>query len=111
MYSIMDREMSRCSYYCVRYSDAYGVYEACKEFVINPRSSRFGDVLVKMKRGRIGVEFTLHLKKKWIWRPRCEIKYAKYFHWLFFMFWIDWVYDWVLDEVVVDFLKEENIKA
>jgi hypothetical protein len=106
MYQIMNKEMTACSisgYECLRY------YERDKEAHLNPKDSRYGDVLVKMKRVKSGIQ--IKLKLKWMniyWKPRFSWEYNKYFHWLFFMLWFGFTYSDVIDSVVSDHLSDFN---
>jgi len=106
MYQIMNKEMTAYSisgYECLRY------YERDKEAHLNPKDSRYGDVLVKMKRVKSGIE--IKLKLKWMniyWKPHFSWRYNKYFHWLFLMLWFDFTYTDVIDCVVSDHLADSN---
>jgi hypothetical protein len=42
------------------------------------------------------------------WKPYFSWKYNKYFHWLFFMIWLDFTYSDVIDCVVSDHLADSN---
>jgi hypothetical protein len=100
----MNKELTAYSlsgYDCLRY------YEREKQAHLNENDSRYGDVLVRMKRVKSGYE--IKLKIKWIgihWKPKFSWKYNKYFHWLFFMVWINTDYKDVVDCVVLDHLSE-----
>ena len=103
MYQIMNKELTAYSisgYECLRY------YERDKQAHLNPNDSRYGDVLVKMKRVKSG--FEIKLKIKWIniyWKPVFSWKYNKYFHFLFFMLWFDFSYSDIIDCVISDYLS------
>ena len=104
MYQIINRELNAYSlsgYECLRY------YEKDREAHLNPKDSRYGDVLVKMKRVKSGFEF--RLKISWLffdWKPKLSWKYSKYFHWLFFMFWFEFTFLDIVDSVISDHLSE-----
>ena len=87
---------------------AYDSYEANRKWHLNEQSVKYGAVLVKTKRVKVGYEVVLKLfwRSQWEWWPR---KYARCFHWLFFMFWLNPIHIDVADGVVKDHLNEQEI--
>gem|GEM_PF-6451371 len=85
-------------------------YEENKSYYLNPESNYYGQVLVRMKRVKVGfsIKVKLFYRNQWYWKPHFSWKFSKYFHWLFFMLWVDSEYDDVPDVIVSDHLKESG---
>jgi hypothetical protein len=89
--------------------DAGNVYEGYRKAHLNPKSCKYGAVLMSTKRVFTGWEFKLKIffRSHWYWKPEFRWKYGqRYFHWLFFMTWIEPCYNTVMDKVVKDHLNE-----
>ncbi len=92
-------------YACKTYND-----NKFKKWVLSPDSYVYGFVLVKYKAVKSGITLRLKLRwRGWYWRPRISWRYGKHFHWLFFMFWIEYDYDNVPDKIVKDHLSESGV--
>lgn len=105
-FRIMNRKLNA---YSLEGMSCINYYEQNKEYHINPKYVSYGDVLVQTKRVVCG--FSLKLKfffrNHWYWKPHYYWKYdIHYFHWLFFMIWIDKEYKDVFDKVIKDHLSE-----
>lgn len=104
MYRIYDSKLdgySLSGYSCIE------AYERDKKSHVNKQDSRYGDVLVRMKRQHSGFSFRvkLYFRNQWNWKPILSVRFSKYFHWLFFYIWIENEYVDIIDEVVKDHLN------
>jgi len=105
MYRIYNKNLNGFSlsgWDCQRY------YKEAKEAHLNKNDARYGDKLVKMKRIKTGVNLRLkfYFRYHWYWKPHYSFKFNTYFHWLFFMIWVDAEYDDIIDKVEKDDLAE-----
>ena len=103
-YKIMDREQTAYSldgWNCPDY------YERNKDKHIDKKYNSYGDVLVETDRVKsgIGIKVNVFWRNQWYWIPIFS-KYGKYFHWLFFMIWVDYEYRESNPRVIADHLGE-----
>jgi len=81
-----------------------------KKWALSPDSYVYGYVLVRYKNVKSGISLKLKLRwRDWYWKPRINWRYGKHFHWLFFMFWIEYDYTDVPDKVMRDHLEESCV--
>lgn len=105
MYKIMNKDLDA---YSMQGFDCPEYYDRDKDAHLNKNDTRYGDVLVKTKRVKIGfgIKVKIFYRKHWYWKPYFSWKYNKYLHWLFFMIWYENEYDDVIDKVQKDHLTE-----
>ena len=106
-YKIMNRELTA---YSLKGFNCPSYYENNKYLYTDPKYVCYGDVLVETERVCVGFEIRLKLffRNHWYWKPRFYWKYGdRYFHWLFFMFWINKEYGEVNPKIIKDHLKDE----
>lgn len=88
---------------------AVGYYERDRLHHLNPKSALYGSKLVKMKRQKSGIciQWRFYWRNHFYSKPVFRWKsYAKYFHWLWFMVWVEYQYVDVIDHIEKDHLKE-----
>lgn len=92
------------------YHEMIEYYESKKQLHLDKKYVCYGDKLVSTKRIKVGFSF----KFKFYFRNHCYLKpyfkwnnWDKCFHWLFFMFWFESIYDDVVDKVIKDHLSEQ----
>jgi hypothetical protein len=104
-YKIMNRELTG---YSLSGFDCPQVYERNKKYHISKKYNSYGDVLVKTQKILSGFQLKLSIfyRNHWYWKPFYHLKHRiYYFHWLFFMFWIDREYTESKPEIIKDHLK------
>ena len=90
-------------------ADVIQYYESKKDLNLNKNTVCYGDKLVSTKRVKIGfsLKFKFFYRNHWYKKPFFEWSdWNKCFHWLFFMFWFESIYDDVVDKVIKDHLSE-----
>lgn len=87
--------------------DCFERYASMKQGVLNPDSHYYGAKLCSTKRVKVAytIKFSFYFRNQFYWKPVYSLKYSQYFHWLFFMIWLESEYDEVIDEVLVDYLE------
>jgi hypothetical protein len=88
--------------------DAERVYDGYQKHHLNEKSMKYGAVLMSTRRIFTGWEFKLKIlfRSQWYWKPEFKWRYGnRYFHWLFFMWWVEPCYNTVMDKVVKDHLN------
>lgn len=85
-------------------------YERDKKWHLDPNSLCYGDKLVSLKRVKSGISirWTFYWRRHFYWKPQFSWKYSRYFHWLWFMLWIEDVYCDEIDKIVADHLEESR---
>ena len=109
MYAIYNKELTGIS---LSGPYAYSAYQDEKQGHLNPNDTRYGAKLVRRKRIKNGIEFKFKIfwRLHWYWKPSFYWKYGtRYFHWLFFMAWINFSYEEVIDKVIQDDLNNFKI--
>ena len=92
-------------------TDLLHTYERNKKYHLMPGSVKYGAVLIRTKRVKVGFEVKVKLfyRDHWYWKPEFYWRYGmRYFYWLFFMIWLDGEYHDVPDGVVMDHLADYN---
>jgi hypothetical protein len=105
MYWYTDREKEGIFY---SGHDAEQVYDSYWRFHVNPKSSKYGAVLCSTKRIVTGFELKMKFffRSHWYWKPEFRWRYGiHYFHWLFFMVWLDKCYTTKIDKVIKNHLS------
>ena len=89
--------------------DVIEYYESKKQLHLDKKYVCYGDKLVSTKRIKVGVSFKFKFfyRNHWYKKPHFQWNnWNKCFHWLFFMFWFESLYDDVVDKVIKDHLSE-----
>ena len=104
MYKIMNKDLTA---YSSSGWDCPKRYEEDKLAHLNDRDARYGDVLVLLKRVKVGydIKIRFYFRSHWYWKPIFS-KYGGYFHWLNIMIWANATYDDIKDKVEKDHLTE-----
>lgn len=107
-YTVMSRDLKGVA---LRgdYNYVLSWYESHKKYVLMEGSISYGEVMVKMKRVKVGFSIKLRINTEW-WKyhklPKIEWRFNKLFSWLIFFVHFESEYTDRFDRIVKDHLRE-----